>query len=270
MAEEKQTINASGEDVETAIAEGLKRLGVARQAVDIEIIDEGSRGLFGIGSRDAQVRLTLKETEPAPTPAVSEADQEERSSAKEATPAPPKKPQAASLDEDHDHNEEPEDEQPDSIPQIGKETLQELLGLMDIPNAQIQVRKAVPAAGETHSPWIFEISGPDTDDLIGRRGETLAALQRITRLIVGREISGPARLVLDVGGYKKRRAQSLRQLATRLANQAIETQRTVVLEPMPPNERRVVHLALRDSPDVRTQSVGEGDRRKVTIIPTKR
>jgi spoIIIJ-associated protein len=103
--------------------------------------------------------------------------------------------------------------------------------------------------------------------LIGRRGKTLAALQRITRLIVGRELESRARLVVDVGGFKARREKSLRRLAHQVAEQAVRTGRTVVLEPMPPNERRAIHLALRDHPHVTTQSVGEGDRRKVTVIP---
>jgi spoIIIJ-associated protein len=111
------------------------------------------------------------------------------------------------------------------------------------------------------------VRGAGTDALIGRRGSTLDALQLITRLIVGREMMGRVHLVVDVGGFKAHREESLRRLAQRLAEQAVRTNRTVVLEPMPPYERRYVHLALRDHPHVTTQSVGEGDRRKVTIIP---
>jgi spoIIIJ-associated protein len=105
--------------------------------------------------------------------------------------------------------------------------------------------------------------------LIGRRGETLTALQYITRLIASRELQRRANIVLDVEGYKSRREQMLRRLANRMADQAIQLGRTVSLEPMPPYERRIVHLALRDHPEVTTQSVGEGDRRKVTIIPRR-
>ena len=93
------------------------------------------------------------------------------------------------------------------------------------------------------------------------------ALQRVTRLIVGREVEGRTALVVDVGGFKARREKTLRRLARRMAEQAERTNRIVTLEPMPPNERRVIHLALRDNPGVTTESVGEDDRRKVTIIP---
>jgi spoIIIJ-associated protein len=116
---------------------------------------------------------------------------------------------------------------------------------------------------------MLDVHGSGTDALIGRRGDTLAALQLITRLIVGREMSGRVHLVVDVDDFKARREQALRRLAQRLAEQAVRTGRTVMLEPMPPHERRYVHLALRDHPHVTTQSIGEGDRRKVTIIPQR-
>jgi spoIIIJ-associated protein len=89
-------------------------------------------------------------------------------------------------------------------------------------------------------------------------------------LIVGREVMGKSRLVVDVGGHKARREKTLRKLARRLAEQAMHTDRTVLLEPMPPHERRIVHLALRDHAHVVTESTGEGNRRKVTIIPRRR
>jgi len=120
---------------------------------------------------------------------------------------------------------------------------------------------------EARRPLVLDVRGPDTDVLVGYRGETLAALQRITRLIVGREMAGRVRLVVDVDGFKARREQSLRRLAQRMAEQAVRSGHTAVLEPMSPYERRIVHIALREHPQVTTQSVGEGDRRKVTIIP---
>jgi spoIIIJ-associated protein len=106
--------------------------------------------------------------------------------------------------------------------------------------------------------------------LIGRRGETLNALQYITRLICNRELQRRANIVVDVQGYKSRREVALRNLAERMAGEAYRRGRTVTLEPMPPNERRIIHLALRDDPHVTTESVGVGDKRKVTIIPVDR
>jgi spoIIIJ-associated protein len=103
--------------------------------------------------------------------------------------------------------------------------------------------------------------------LIGRRGETLNALQYITRLIASRELQHRANIVVDAAGYKSRRMRMLRDLALRMADQATRTNRTVALEPMPPYERRIVHMALRSHPAVQTKSIGEGSSRKVTIIP---
>ncbi len=103
--------------------------------------------------------------------------------------------------------------------------------------------------------------------LIGRRGETLSALQYIARLIVGKEMHRPVAIVIDVEGYRARREETLRRLARRMADQALERGQTLTLEPMPANERRIIHLELKDNPRVTTLSVGEGARRKVTIIP---
>jgi spoIIIJ-associated protein len=147
--------------------------------------------------------------------------------------------------------------------------LVELLALLGMQHAQVDVRRAKPVGDEEDPPLMLDVHGSGTDALIGRRGDTLAALQRITRLIVGREMADRVHLVVDVGDFKARREQSLGRLAQRLAEQAVRAGRTVVLEPMPPHERRYVHLALRDNPHVTTESIGEGDRRKVTIIPQR-
>ncbi|HPV08785.1 MAG TPA: R3H domain-containing nucleic acid-binding protein, partial [Aggregatilineales bacterium] len=112
------------------------------------------------------------------------------------------------------------------------------------------------------------VRGNDLGILIGRHGDTLNALQYITRLIVSRELQRRANIVVDVEGYKARREESLHKLAERMAQKAIQTGRTVTLDPMPPNERRVIHVALRDDARVETESIGTGDNRRVTIIPT--
>jgi len=114
---------------------------------------------------------------------------------------------------------------------------------------------------------LVDVRGEDLGILIGRRGETLAALQYLTRLIVAKELQQQVAVVIDIEGYRARREQELQRLAVKLADQAVELARTMELEPMPANERRVIHLALRDHPAVRTESVGEGVDRKVTIIP---
>ncbi|MBI3359850.1 MAG: protein jag [Chloroflexi bacterium] len=149
-----------------------------------------------------------------------------------------------------------------------RETLQELLSKMKI-RARVAAYWGESAEPGDEKPLVLNVRGDDLGQLIGRRGETLAALQYIVRVIVAKQMGAYLNVVVDVEGYKSRREQQLRQIAQRMAEQATARGRTVVLEPMPPNERRLIHVALRDHPGVRTESVGEGDNRKVTIVPKK-
>ncbi len=146
--------------------------------------------------------------------------------------------------------------------------LAELLDKMSI-RADVIIRRAQSSGEEGESaPWLLDVSGSgDLSVLIGRRGETLASLQYITRLITSRELQRRANIVVDVSGYKARRTSKLNELAKRMAEQAVRQQRTIALEPMPPYERRIIHLALRDHEAVMTRSIGEGQARKVTIVP---
>jgi spoIIIJ-associated protein len=113
---------------------------------------------------------------------------------------------------------------------------------------------------------MVEILGDDLSILIGKRSETLNALQYISGLIVGKEMGEWVPLTIDVQGYRARRERQLRQIARRMAEQAVHTGRRQVLEPMPANERRIIHLELHDHPQVNTESVGDEPNRKVTIV----
>lgn len=119
------------------------------------------------------------------------------------------------------------------------------------------------------SPVTLNIEGEDLGVLIGRRGQALASLQYIVRLIVAEKCKTWAPLNIDIADYKKRRYESLRNLASRLADQVITSKRSVSLEPMPADERRIVHLSLADHPDVATQSIGVGEKRKVIVSSKK-
>ena len=116
---------------------------------------------------------------------------------------------------------------------------------------------------------VLNIVGEDLGVLIGRQNEVLSSLEFITRLMVNQQSHTRSSFIVDVNGYRAKRAESLRKLALRTAEQVIQSGRTMALEPMPPSERRIIHLALRDHPSVETQSVGEGDRRKVTVVQKK-
>lgn len=148
---------------------------------------------------------------------------------------------------------------------VSKVVLNELLTRMDI-RAEITVLRTGPDDKSESTPWILNIQG-DHEALIGRRGDTLASLQYITRLITSREMQKRSEVIVDVNGYKAKRARTLYNLAIRMADEAVQRQRTVALEPMPPHERRIIHLALRGRDDVATRSLGEGAARKVTIVP---
>jgi len=115
-------------------------------------------------------------------------------------------------------------------------------------------------------PLALDIKGDDLGILIGRRGQTLAALEHITKLMVAGQLKAWLPLTVDVAGYKKRRRDSLQKLALYLAEQVKSRRRAMTMEPMPADERRIVHLTLVDNPDVTTHSIGEGDNRKVVIL----
>jgi spoIIIJ-associated protein len=141
---------------------------------------------------------------------------------------------------------------------VAVEVLETLLWLMGV--------TGVIKASSAEIPIALDIEGDDLGILIGRRGQTLACLQYIVRLIVAGRLKAWLPLNIDICGYKKRRRDSLQKLALRLAEQVRLTRRAMTLEPMLPDERRIIHLALADHPDVVTHSVGEGEDRKVVIL----
>ena len=159
----------------------------------------------------------------------------------------------------------PKENQPeDETVTTARVALQELLSRMRVRG---RIASHWAEADDDDPPLILNVQGDDLGLLIGHKGETLAALQYVTRVIVAKRLNKPVNIVVDVENYKNRREEQLRRLAKRLADQAAQQGRTLALEPMPANERRIIHLTLRDRADVTTESVGEGRSRKVTIIP---
>ena len=150
-----------------------------------------------------------------------------------------------------------------------REVLQELLNHLEL-EAGITIETGASVSDEegvTCLPTVLEITGEDLGILIGRRGQTLAAMQYVVRLIAAQRLGGSVPLVLDVNGYKQRRYDSLRTLAQHVAEQVAVNRRSFALEPMPAYERRIIHLALADHQSVITQSSGFGDARKVVVFP---
>lgn len=156
----------------------------------------------------------------------------------------------------------------DEEAQVATVVLNELLEKMDI-RGRIVVRQAAADEQSGAAPYILDImSQGNSNRLVGRNAETLTALQYITRLVTSRELQRRADVIVDVNSYKARRAQALTAQALRMADEAVQSGKTMILEPMPPHERRIIHLALRARPDVSTRSIGEGAGRKVTIVPS--
>ena len=164
----------------------------------------------------------------------------------------------------------PMPEQETDIAAITREVLEKLLSLLEV-EASIMPDTRHVADGEVGvtAPIAFNIRGDDLGILIGRRGQTLAGLQSIVRLIVGQQTKSWLPIVIDIEGYKERRQEALSALAQRIAEQVSAKGTPFTPEPMPAYERRIVHLALRDHPSVITESIGDGESRKVVIQPKK-
>ncbi len=277
----ERSIETTGDSVEEAISKGLAELGgVSPTDVIVEVLEEPSRGMFGLGARPARVRLQLFRTQaasastPASAPiADDEPDEDDEQPVSTKPSRQPEESFSAEVDEDEgvsllEEMQEITDESLiDEDVRVAKVVLGELLERMQILRPEIIVRRAINSQDGEADPWLLDITGPNLNSLIGRRGETLNALQYITRLISSRELQHRANIVVDAAGYKAKRSRMLHDLALRMADQASRTKRTVALEPMPPYERRIVHMALRSREDVQTKSVGEGNSRKVTIVP---
>lgn len=272
-----ETIEITGETVEEAVAAGMKELGVdSPSQVMVEVLQEPDKGIMGEGARLAKVRLVFMGSRNPDTttsivsnPQTSSQGTQIVSNPYVPPPPPPKPEPKDDVDEDDDFGGDTEEvsfEDADEDAQVGKQVLDELLEKMQI-ESQVVIRKAVSTREGESTHWVLNVTGRNMNRLIGRRGETLSSLQYITRLIVSRRLQRRANIIVDAGGYKAKRSGRLKQLANRMAEQAIRQGRTVTLEPMPPHERRIIHLTLRKREDVTTRSVGEGDRRKVTISP---
>ena len=291
---------ASARTVEEAIELGLQELGVSIGDVDVRVVEEGSKGLFGLfGSRMAKVCLTVKASEedplgnlleekkPAKKPAEKPAEKKEaakkpaekKEAAKKPVPKqekkekPAEKPAAEKAEPAE--NPEPrtlekpevtmiaaENLDPESPAGIAKAFLGELTKLMGV---DVTIDMGTDAEGNVYG----FINGDTLGILIGRRGETLDALQYLTSLKVNRGRDSYTRVTLDTENYRAKREDTLIRLANRMANRALRTGRKVSLEPMNPYERRIIHYALQQTEGVSTHSEGDEPNRHVVITHDK-
>ena len=257
---QRTTLEVIAPTVEEALAQGLAELGLTADAVSVEVLDAGNKGLFGLGKPQVRVRLTVNpvggvmevQTEPItrsqPEPARIETKPE---------PAPVKSsPPAKEAEPQPEH---------DALLDRTESVVSRMLHLLDL-QAQVSAHYG-PTERDGRRNIQVDIRGSDLSVLIGRRSETLSAFQYIASLIVGKEEQQFVQLTVDVEGYRDRREKQLVQMAKRMADQVTKSGRRQTLEPMPSAERRIIHIALRDHPAVKTESTGEEPYRKVMILP---
>jgi spoIIIJ-associated protein len=259
---EKTTLEIIAPTVEEAISQGLAQLGLTADAVSVEVLDAGNKGLFGLGKPQVRVRLTVVppggmtvvEPEPIVEPKVEPKAEPKREVRRlEPKPEPSRVVEAES--------------QPEHDPLLDhtEAVVSKMLFLLKL-EAQVSAHYG-EAERDGRRNIHVDIRGKDLSVLIGRRSETLTAFQYVASLIVGKETEQFVQLIVDVEGYRDRREKQLIQMAKRVADQVAKSGRRQTLEPMPSSERRMIHIALRDHPDVKTESTGEEPYRKVMILP---
>ena len=276
-----QSYEYTAKTVEAAVDEGLRDMGVSRDQIDIEVVQEGSRGILGIGATDAVVSLSRKASSapakvqpqeaialPAAAGVDAVAEPEESADADGASPAAEISPtvddEPSSIQADDSLSEIDEDEDDAELEDIAFDLLSQMLQHLDI-EAEIEL-SWLEDEEDGDRPLNLNVVGDDLGILIGRNGETLASIQYLIRLMVNQELHSWKNIVIDIDSYKQRRAEQLNQMAQRLAEQVVASGRPASLEPMPASERRLVHMALRNHQQVYTASTGEDQRRKVQIL----
>ena len=281
---ERTTLEIIAPTVEEAIQQGLDQLGLTADAVSVEVLDSGSKGLFGLGGRQVRVRLSVtpppapevpdSATEPKPAPA-KKADAKPKT--KEPKPRTEKKQAEPKAEVKPERKPEPKREpkpapqrplnvEHDAVLNTAEEVVSKLIHHMGM-TAQVSAHYDDSDGGDDHRTIQVDVRGEDLSALIGRHAETLAAFQHVASLIVGKQTQQWVQVIVDVEGYRARREKQIRQLANRMADQVTKTGRKVTMEPMPSSERRVVHIELRGHPAVKTESTGEEPYRKVVILP---
>ncbi|MCC6299556.1 MAG: protein jag [Anaerolineales bacterium] len=252
---QRTTLEIIAPTVEEALAQGLAQLGLTADRVSVEVLDAGTKGLFGLGKTQVRVKLTVIPEGGMPVeatePAVPASDAKPKTVQPKGTP-----------DSVREADSNPEH---DPVLDQAEAAVSKLIHLMHL-EAQVSAHYGEQDREGRRSIHV-DIRGDDLSVLIGRHSETLNAFQYVASLVVGKEVQDWVQLYVDVEGYRHRREKQLIQMALRMADQVAKNGKKQSLEPMPSGERRIIHIALRDHPDVKTESAGEEPHRKVTIVP---
>ena len=271
----KQTVEMSGESIEEAIQMGLAELDVSRNDVSIDIVEEGSLGVLGIGKKAAIVRLTLLDGQDAAVESVS-------------APEPEVEAEAVVESDDSDEVEDAlaealvgisaEDVTPaataatvDIQPELEQEAeiaLDIVTTLIDKMGYHATVRADIGEPDDMNQRIVtVNVDGENLYNLVGENGDTLNKLQFLARSMASQRLSDRTSFVIDVDNYRQERQAELITLSKETADKAAEHKRPIAMAPMPPHERRIVHMTLRNDDRVTTESKGEGDRRRVRVLP---
>jgi len=256
-----RSIESEGDTIDEAIENALATLQIARDRVEIEILGDASRGLFGFGGKKARVRATVRPPLASSLDEVGPATDALRvdSGQRVASPESGLRPTGA---RDIVHAASDGRASADGDPGLrAKPILEELLRHLGV-DCRVDLEPGGDFAGS-----VLQVTGDGSGLVIGRRGQTLDALDYLVNRIASRGDEGVGRVMIDVEHYRDRRKAYLEQLAYRLAAKVKQTGRPVTLNPMSPRDRRIVHLALQNDGRVDTHSFGDGLYRKMTILP---
>lgn len=233
-------IDCTGKTEDAAIAAALKQLGLAREDVSVEVLELAKPGFLGIGGTPAKVRVSYE----VPDEIVEEPVEE---TVVENIPAAEETKTEVATDDD-----------------VAERISSFLTGLLEKMEVSAEPKISVDEEGN----YLVELVGEDLGCVIGRRGETLDAIQQLTGYAVNKGLSHRIRIRIDAEGYRSKREESLERMARRTAEKAVRFRRNITLEPMNAYERHVVHTALQEYPDVTTYSVGTEPNRRTVVAYT--
>jgi len=258
-----------GNDVETAVGLALDELKLTRDEVEVTVLEEPSKGFFGIGAKLALVRVEKKK--PVEEVKAPEKVEEPAPVVKKTESKPAKSPKKSKNTKSVAKSANKDDDFKESII-LTKEDVEGLVDAPDHPAVEFleevaeQMGLNINISAEANDTNVFvNIDGKDSGTIIGKRGQTLDAIQYLTSLVVNKGKSDYIRVVIDAENYRSKREKTLEKLANRLADKVVRTRRSVRLEPMNPYERKVIHATLQSNPRVTTRSEGQDPYRRVII-----
>ena len=281
----EKTLIATGKSIDLAIEAALQQLALDRDSVSVQVLQKEKAGFLGFGAQPAKVQVTYEVPDPAPVPekpksALGSASRSNKTKInnptpapkKEAPPAEPKKemPKKEAPKNERKNRPEPKKEAPKAEPKTyapaAEGSVEQKIEIFVKGLLEHMDSKAVPHATKTDdNTYHVELVGEDLGYLIGRRGDTLDAIQHLCNYSVGRTVEGHIRINVDAEEYRAKREDSLRKYARKKAQQVLKARRRTTLEPMNAYERHVIHAALQDMENITTHSTGTEPNRRVVI-----